>query len=199
MKWTNPSVYQTLLEQKFDTGAFDADTKPKDAYVSEPAFQKFKLDLFRGKFNNEKKKRGLHLQMVQYQTDGDPEKYDDVEESPPKKPKILKCNVSANLNITLPLLTETWYESDTAYNNYVVSPWSHPKTGINYVDLWILLPTGVSHIEQFEVKISECATKKYITIAWSNDFTNKDILVKTGKEMDSELTDIRQGKEGVLH
>ena len=128
--------------------------------------------------------------MVQYQTDGDPEKDDDVEESPTKKPKTVKGNVSANLNISLPLLTESWYESMTEYNNYVVSHQSHPKTGINYVDLWILLPTGVSHIEQFEVKISECATKKYITIAWSNDFTNKDILVKICKNMDPELTDI---------
>ena len=57
---------QTLLEQKFDTGKFDSDTKPKDAYVSDPRFQKFELDVFRIKFGIEKKKRGLHLQMVQY-------------------------------------------------------------------------------------------------------------------------------------
>ena len=40
-KWMNPSAAQTVLEQKLDTGAFDSDTKPNDAYVSDPVFRKF--------------------------------------------------------------------------------------------------------------------------------------------------------------
>ena len=93
MKWLKNGQGQKMLEQKFDSGEFNADTKPKDAYLTSKVFQNFSIDIFRVHFSNERKKRGLHLQMVHFKSDteNNPSDFENLEEeSPSKKPKVEK-------------------------------------------------------------------------------------------------------------
>ena len=190
MKWSKSGKAQKQLEAKFESGDFGPDTKPKDAWLADASFQQYATDIFRTHFSSEKKKRGLHLQMVKFEKDSenDPEEAE-VHTSPMKKFKTDKNTLSPRDEGTLPLLSNSWYSTEMErYNFYVVSPWSHPETSINFVDYWINLPSGVSSNEEYSVKISECGTKLFLYINWPDDLTNKDILVKIGQIKDPELT-----------
>ena len=171
MVWKKSGKAQKLLEAQFESGNFGASTKPKEAWESDCIFKEYAIENFRTHFNSEKKKRGLHLVMVKYAKDSKEEpSEEEVEEkgSPFKRAKV-ESVIPSELT-TLPLLTTSWYQQEMEnYNSYVVSPWSHPTTSINYVDFWILLPSGVTENEQYRVNVSECGTKVLIYLFWPNE------------------------------
>ena len=96
------------------------------------------------------------------------------------------------------LISNEWYSAEPEkYNFYLVSPWSHPITSINYVDFWILMPSGINRHEQYSLKIAECGTKLSLDIYWPQEFTDKSILVKIGKLKDPEITDLHPSVSGI--
>ena len=92
---------------------------------------------------------------------------------------------------SLPYIIEQWYPTEpTLYNIYTISVWVDPVTSVNYVDFFILMPSGVKHNNQYEVNVSECGTKLFLSIVWPRHTTDKTILVKVAQKNDPGLTEL---------
>ena len=69
--------------------------------------------------------------------------------------------------------------------------------GLNYVDFFILMPSGVKHNSQYEVNVSECGTKLFLSIVWPRHTTDKTILVKVAQKNDPGLTELSPRAAGL--
>ena len=76
------------------------------------------------------------------------------------------------------------------WNIYLVAPWTHPTSGTKYIDVFILLPTGVSHNSQYSINVEPDGLSLKFSLVWPRHFTNLSTLTKIAKIHDPEVTNM---------
>ena len=188
-KWSNTCPAQKLMTKRFATGEFSNDTKPKDAWESSEEFQKYKLATFRVHFTKTKTRAGSNLGAMvsckKERDDADDECGDDVigfaeGGSPNKKRAILTEQANEN----------AWFSPGGNWNCYLIAPWIHPTTGNKYVDIFILLPSGINHNSQYSINVEDCGLSVKLNLVWPNHFAKLATLTKIASIHDHEVTEM---------
>ena len=194
ISWKQNSPVQRLLESKIASGEITQGTKPKDAWLGCAEFQKHKLATFRTKLSQQKLKQGLNFSsaVVPYNKKGD-EDEESIEgvdhyactELPP--PYNNSPNKKARVEQSF---FKPWYIKNGHWNIYVVAKWVHPITATNFLDCFILLPTGISHNSQYAINVEDDGLSLKICLKWPKHFTSISTLTKIAKIHDPEITDM---------
>ena len=71
---------------------------------------------------------------------------------------------------------KTWYKKNGHWNFYVVAKWTHPTSGTDFLDCFILLPTGIDHNSQYAINVDEDGISLKICIKWPVHFTSVSTL-----------------------
>ena len=72
----------------------------------------------------------------------------------------------------------------------MLAPWTHPSSGTKYFDVFILLPTGISHNSQYSLSVEEDGMSLKFKLVWPRHFSSVSTLTKIARMHDHEVTEM---------
>ena len=72
-------------------------------------------------------------------------------------------------------------------NTYIISQWKNSKTLEKFIDLFILLPSGITRNDQYKISVSECGMVLNVSFVWPPIFSKVDLLTKIAMKHDDKI------------
>ena len=196
-KWNATCEGQKLLDSKFKSGELHQNSRPKDTWEQSEVFKKYKLATFRTHLHKMKTKYGgAIIPHVSGATDGtdqdDP--YDTLPEEDSGPANVTPAKRKSGTDSES---TNLMYSNNSPLNNYILSQWSHPQTGRNFIDGFILLPSGINTNRSYKINVSEDGSRLLVGLTWPRLMSNLESIMKIAKLSDDRVNDMHPLATGI--